>query len=478
MKIILVNTPFQRMTEIMGNSSVFVSPKMPSGLLYIASYISKQGIKNVEVIDAYKEGISVNDLTQSIIDKRPDIVGITCLTSNAGETYEIGKRLKIDSPGTKIVLGNIHADNFPNFYLKSMAADIIVHGEGERTFYNIIRAIENNLPLDSVTGITYVNGTGEPVYKGPNEPINDLDSIPSPYEFDFPYEKYFIPEGHCALTSSRGCVNNCNFCVVHKNGSFRYHSPERVIDEIKCVYQRYGVTSFAFYDPLFIASKKRTYALCEMINKLDFKIKFTGEGHVNVVDHELLKALKGAGCYQLAYGIESGNQHILNIANKKIRLERVKDALQMTKDAGISTYGMFIIGLPGETKKTFEQTLKFAKSLPLDDEQFSIFTPYPGSAFYYDFINKKILRDNFETDQEALDYWERFLPYISFSKNKDPVYAPEGLTVKDLISMQKKAISSFLMRWGHIKWGFYSIRNGQFKNILKAFKSIISLFIK
>ena len=179
--------------------------------------------------------------------------------------------------------------------------------------------------------------------------------------------------------SSRGCVFQCKFCVVHQERRFRSHSPKRVVDEIVDLQEHYDCGCLSFVDPSFVRNKKRVHAVCDEIRRQGIRIPCRYEGHVRMVDRPLLEAMKAAGCVNIAYGIESGSQGMLRTIGKNVDLEHVTEAVRLTQAVGIAASGLFILGLPGETREQMEQTIELAAPLPLDLAQFSMYVPYPGS---------------------------------------------------------------------------------------------------
>ena len=189
------------------------------------------------------------------------------------------------------------------------------------------------------------------------------------------------------MITSRGCPNRCVFCVIHKmcGGFWRARSPKNVVDEIELLFEKYGVKEIHFVDDNLTLDKHRMEEICDEIlhRGLDISWATTNGVHVNTLDEALLRKMKKAGCYSLCIGIESGNPYVLNqLIKKGISLEKVSEVVKSTKRVGMDVNGFFVLGFPGETRKTIEDTIQFAKSLDLDGAYFSIATPYPGTELY------------------------------------------------------------------------------------------------
>ena len=480
MKILLIN-PNNLLEKILGSGKIFASPDVPMGLLYIASYLQKFGY-NVILHDSYLHNDDYEDIITIIKDYNPNIIGISCLTANGKFVFELGQIIKQKYPEKLLVLGNLHASIFSNFYLKNKAADIIVHGEGEVTLYEICEAIKNKTRFEEIKGISFISENKNIVNNINREFIKELDMLPFPYPDNFDILKYprmrSTRRSFLRIVSSRGCVNKCTFCSVHNGKKYRTRSVDNVIEEILLTNEKYNINVYSFEDPLFTADKKRIIKLCEKIIKYKLNIKWVCEGHINYIDEELLKFMKRAGCNGIAFGIESGNQAILDKIKKNTNLKDIEEKIVLTKKYINRVIGLFIIGLPGETEETIKDTLKLSLKLPLSAAQFALFTPYPGCQLYKDLINQnKIIIDE-NNIQELIDSWERYSSYAIFSNNAPyPIYIPDGFTFKELKRYQKKALKNFYFRLSYLlRNRFIYLNVLSLKDTPFLFKSIFRLF--
>jgi radical SAM superfamily enzyme YgiQ (UPF0313 family) len=226
--------------------------------------------------------------------------------------------------------------------------------------------------------------------------IGDLDSMPFPARDLVPYKKYtsLLATSSVVTTmfTSRGCPYKCSFCDrPHLGSVFRYRSAEDVVAEMEeCI--RMGIGEILIYDDTFTVNRQRVMDICNLILKKRLKFRWDIRARVNTVDFEMLKLLKKAGCERIHYGVESGNQGILNILKKGITLEQVRKAFRMTKKVGISTLGYFMIGSPSETRETIMQTINFAIEIGADFAHFTITTPFPGTELYRDALKKGLIK--------------------------------------------------------------------------------------
>jgi anaerobic magnesium-protoporphyrin IX monomethyl ester cyclase len=239
-----------------------------------------------------------------------------------------------------------------------------------------------------------------------------------------------------AMVTSRGCPYRCAYCSKPVFGSrFRARSPEHVVEEIVYLQDRFGVKEIAFYDDTFTLDKKRIHALAEGIIARKLKIAWTCETRVNLVDRELLTHMKRAGCYALAYGIESASPDIIDVLCKDTTIEQVEKAVKGSREAGLQVIGYFMLGSPGETPDTIRQTIEFAKKLKVDFAQFSITTPFPGTGLY----------DVYMQGRKEEISWESFV-YAGTDNPTTPVFESDLLSREDLTYWTRRAYRDFYLR--------------------------------
>lgn len=423
----------------------------PLGLAYLVAVLEKNNV-DVELIDDYVSDIGIEGIIKKVKEKKPGVVGISCLTPSAMEVYTIAKEIKVHRPDTKIVLGNVHASYFAETILKEKIADIIVHYEGEYTLLELVKAIEENKDLESVKGVSFLKGSE--VIRTPSRPfIENLDELPFPAWHRFPIEFYrfpsFVTSDKSALPvlASRGCPSRCIHCSAVKTmgKEYRGRQPSKIIDEIEYLIENFNLKQIVFLDATFALQKKHGMKICdEMISrKISNKITWSCETRPDVVDKELLQKMYEAGCRRICYGFESGIQPLLDALMKGFTLEDSRNAARYTKEIGIKTIGSFIFGTPGETKKTIKQTIQFAKELKLDFVKYHILTPFPGTPFYENLMM---------TNKLDVDIWKKIGSFYPDVGNM--IYVPDGLDRKELIRMQRHATLGFYL---HPKFLFNQI---------------------
>lgn len=363
----------------------------PLGLAYIASYLEKYSFK-VKIIDANALRIEDEKIIETI-ENEPIIVGITAMTPYINSAWRIAQTIKQKFPKTLIILGGHHPSVLPEESLKEEFIDIIVIGEGEETMKELAMAIINkSLSIDQIKGIVYKAGSNEIKYTQPRSLIENLNELPLPAWHLLPFPKKYMPSAYkklpvATIFTSRGCPYGCTFCHAGILGKrFRGRSPENIISEIESLIKYYGIKEFHIADDNFTLDANRVMKFCDLLIKKNLNLPWACVGgiRVNTVNQhpELIEKMTKAGFYRTTIGIESGNQQILNNIQKGITLKQVKEAVKILRKNKIFFGGFFMIGNYGENEKTVADTIRFAKSLPLNYAQIMITTPYPGTKLY------------------------------------------------------------------------------------------------
>ena len=435
MKILLINPP--QATRY---------PQPPLGLEMVAAVLEKKGYL-VKILDLPALRLSENSLPTVISQEKPDIVGITAMTPTINSAVNVAKKVKESNSNVTVVLGGAHATIRPEETLQNAPEiDIVVRGEGEQTTLELVKVLENDASsINQVLGITYREWTG--IRSNPSrQPLSDLDALPFPAFHLLPVGKYRLhpPFGRRSpvmpIITSRGCPYRCIFCSKSVFGKkYRSNSPAYIVDEIRLLNEKFGVKEIKFYDDVFTLDRKRVIDICRQLKEQGIDIPWTCETRVNLVDRELLRVMKDAGCYMIAYGVESGNQVILNNLKKDITLEQAIKAFELTDEAGIETVAYFMIGSPDETPQTIEETMDFAKKLDPDFVQFSMTTPYPGTELF---------RLAFEEGYVS-EKWDEYV-YADLKSVDNPAFETEILSREELGEWNKKAYTSFYLRWSYV----------------------------
>jgi radical SAM superfamily enzyme YgiQ (UPF0313 family) len=383
------------------------------GILYIAGYL-KNALPDleIEIIDLRQKTVTDNDIADIIKKSAPDIVGISAVSMEANLVHSMIKVVKSVNIEIKVIIGGPYATSLSTRAVTDKNVYCCVIGEGEATALEVIKLIKegSTFDLSTIKGIAY-SKDGEYFKTLRREYIEDLDSIPMPAYDLIEISDYFRDFGthsgfqahreYSSIFSSRGCPYKCSYCHDIFGKKIRYHSAERILDEIKILYNKYGVREIHIEDDSFNINKERVKKIFNMIidEGLKIKISFPNGIRVDHVNEEILDLFTKVGVYKLAYGIETASPNIQKDINKNLDLELAKKNIKLTADRGIVTQAFFMLGFLGETMKELKSTIKYAASSDLHMASFSFVIPQPGTPLYYQAIDAGFKFNNLDTDQ-------------------------------------------------------------------------------
>jgi len=448
-------------------------PVLPLGLASIAAYLKDKDV-DISVIDAWAEGLEFEELKSRVSQVQANIVGIYMVSpfyDKAKKTIEVCRKVL---PNSIIIAGGPHPSALPLETLKDIPQlDICAVGEGEITMSELVKGA----PFSTINGIAY-RDKKEIKLTPSREFIKNLDNLPIPSRELFPIKKYKThpPYGrknpYFSMTTSRGCPFQCAYCSkdVFKD-VFRARSPQKVVDEIEELISKYGAKEIHFYDDDFTLDMKRAKGVCDEILKRGIKIIWSCTTRVDLVNENLLKKMKKAGCWLISYGVESGNQKILDKINKGYTINQVISAFEMTRKIGISTLAFLMVGLNGETKQTIQETIDLSKKLKPNFVSWGILIVYPGSRLF------KLIQAGQYSDKLRVLNKEEKLSGTYFGKGNYTVFE-DSLTFEELQTIIKKANREFYLRPQYILQTLMSIRsfsdlNHYIKGGIEVIKSTI-----
>lgn len=432
----------------------------PLGLGYLAACLEREG-HEVRIHDfGLRPEVPVAQEVEEVVAFGPDLVGMTSMTTSHHSLEEAAPLLK-ERLGVPIVVGGPHATTLPQETLRNPQFDYLVYGEGEETLLDLVRALEaEGKGLDAIPGL-YYKRDGE-VRANPSRPlIRDLDALPFPARHLYAWEAYGLrtPDGQPMMTvlTSRGCPYHCSFCFKEIFGrTYRRRSPQNVVAELKEIVDRYGVRHIYFIDDLFTLDARRLQAMMEAFLQEGLDIRWQCLARVDRVTPDLLRLMYRAGCREIHYGIESGNPEILAATAKHIRLEQVRQAVEWTEAAGIASKGYFMLGLPGDTEETMEQTIAFAESLPLTEAMFSIATPFPGTRLWQELVRRRP-EIRYTGDFTRAYYYNSYLseiaPFLNVSEVGDERLSRLAIEARRRFT-EAKARRAYLRAFGE-PWGLW-----------------------
>jgi anaerobic magnesium-protoporphyrin IX monomethyl ester cyclase len=378
-----------------------VYPKL--GVLYVAGFLEQELGIVPDFIDCPAERMDYEGLAERLRRTKPDLVGISTLTFNLIDCWKTVRLLKKIHPQAKVAIGGQHVTLYPSETLGLEGVDYVVHGEGEKVFTHLVSALQRGgkpSELREIAGLGFWDGEDKVVHRH-QDALDDLDrlSMPARHLVDLNRYDHIAAEGDrmATMQTSRGCPAKCLFCDIRMT-KFRRRSPEHVLAELRHLVDR-GIDDIFFVDDTITIDRGRLFEICDLIKKSGMKIHFKVSARVDTVKPAILEALRDAGCYRIHYGVESATPRLLKYLQKQVTPEKVTQAFNWTREAGIGSFAYCMIGIPTETKQEMMNTVDFAISLDPDYAQFSICTPYPRTALYESMLQMGHITE---------DYWRDF----------------------------------------------------------------------
>lgn len=363
----------------------------PLTLLYTAAILEKVGYQ-VMAIDANGFDLKIEEVKRKIRRFKPDLLLTRFAIDTIPQDAEVVKIAKRANPNClTLVHSKIIADSLllQEEVFSKYPVDFLILGDMEVIVPQVAEVLAQNQNPIRIKGLAYFKD-GEIIKTGEAPRIKELDKLSFPaYSLSGGISCYQTGTQRPPFTnvfSSRGCPFSCKFCSSHD--TYQARSPENIADELEWLIRDYNLKNFYFFDDIFTIDQKRASRICQEIIRRKLKLRWSCGTRVDCVSPDLLSQMKKAGCWMIAYGIESGNQKILNRNYKGFTLADVQKAVKQTKKAGIATYAMLVLGLPGETKKTIEKTFKFIEKLNPDYVQYCVAVPFPNTPFFEEYKKK------------------------------------------------------------------------------------------
>jgi len=438
MRILLINPNSRRK---FGKGERVSSIIHPLGLAYLAGILKKEQF-DVKILDAEALNLADEEIIGYIEKYKPNLVGLGAKTPGIYKVFRIAKKIKEKYPKIKIVLGGPHPTALPDESIEKKFVDFVIVGEGEFTMLELVKELNSKKSFEKINGL-FFKKRGKIMKNPRREPITNLDLLPFPVYELLPLNKYISGDSRhkkfVSILTSRGCPGKCLYCnkLVFGNHCFM-RSAENLIEEIEFLVKKYGFKEFHIVDDLFTNNRQRVIDFCNLLIKKRIKIEWKcGNGvRVGTIDLELLRIMKKAGCYSISYGVESGNQEILNKMRKGQTLKQIENAVKLTKKVGLDCVCFFIFGNIGENKKTMRETIEFAKKLNPDFALFSVMVPYPGTP----------IRVIIEKEGRLFEKnWENYDHFVGKA-----VFEHGELKKETMEDMYKKAYKEFYIRPSYI----------------------------
>jgi len=429
MEVLLVNPPdiASKYKDVLG----LTAP--PLGLAYIGAVLEENDVK-VTILDAPALDMDFQGYQRELANKHVDLLGVQTTTPTVKQALAVGKITKELHPECTVTMGGYHATFMPEQVLENDFVDVVVRNEGEYATLELVDAIENDKPLRNIDGINYRDG--DRIVETPKRrPIEDLDALPFPARHLLPMSEYMLfgrKQVLATMICSRGCPMGCSFCAssAMHGRRVRFRSPENAADEMEQVVDDYKVRMVGFMDDTFTLFPKWVDSFCKGIISRGIDVVWGCTARVDRFNKELLSQMWKAGCRTLLFGVESGNQKILDNVQKGTKVGQAKRAFKTAKDIGMHTIASMTLGMPGESKTTIDETIGFAKRVNPDYALFSLATPYPGTKFYELASKMGLIR---------IKDWTHFTLLT-------PVIETVDLTLRELQDTQREAFKEFYLR--------------------------------
>jgi len=422
------------------------SPAPPLGLGYLATALINHGFET-KILDLNNRLNRKRDIVNQIKNYDPDLVGVQVYSRDLQESRDLLGRLRSClKPAVPIVVGGPHPSTMPDQLFDHLdAADYGLMGEAELTLPLLARHLSENpgcLP-EAIPGLVY--RLDHTVRVNPATPPENLDALDFP-AWDamrlkgYPHTEIFgggFYKRAPAMTmlTSRGCPFHCTFCGARRlyGDRVRYRNPERVVDEMEILGNKYGFQELKIIDDNFNATRQHVLEIGEAFARrpVDVSMSFACGLHLRTLDDEVLRTIKLLGGYELMVAIESGSQRVLNLMKKQVDLSEVREKVALIRRHGFKVIFLFILGYPGETPEEIEQSIRLALDLPLDRAHFNCFSPFPGSEIYSQLLEQGRLKNfaarhvHFETMQYSF---------------------VDGLDARQLNRIRQKALLRFYLR--------------------------------
>lgn len=475
MKVLLINI-FRSYGELGGSYSRVLAPMPPITMAYLAAALERAGI-DVEFFDDSLTRGDDAELERVLKRIAPDVVGLSLVTATMAGAPRVIAAVRRHAPRARIVAGNIHAEVYCEPLLRSGQVDIVVIGEGEATFPELVHALDKGTPaLETVPGLSFL-AEGRIVTTPPRTRLADLDTLPFPAWHKFPMHRYRIlsfarvQDPGILVLGSRGCPYNCSYCSLRVMGNVRRkRSAANIADECEWVYEKFGIRQPSFVDAIFPFGKKEglDYA-AELIRRgLHKRQVWITETRTDLVDLELLQALRESGLRRLMFGFEAGDAEELATLKKGASLGNAMKAVEICRKAGIQTVGFFMLGVPGSTRESMQRNIQFARTLDLDFAKYTVFVPYPGTP----------LHDQLEAEGKILapGDWKRYTTYPC--REVPPVYVPDGFTAEEIIALQTKAHLSFYLRPSMIARQLFQVRSLSLHDMADGLRTMATVALR
>jgi len=436
MKIAMTMAPCWRLQFNL--SDLYPVPRL--GIAQIAAACQQNGHETT-LVDVIAEQWEPRQFGQWVMEQEPDVVGISVTILSLREAFALAKEAKKVRPNIQTIVGGPGVGGWSGdelFRYASGSVDFFVRGEGEHAVLQLLSALESHDPLDEVTGLMWKNAAGE-VVENKLHGYLDLEPLPPPDWSQLPMEQYRLhpPLGifpyATMLETARGCSYPCNFCCLSR--PVRTRSIQWIVQQLTELNERYGVREVHFVDPTFTLDRDRTMAICEAIQQLPFLLRWSCKTRVDHIDEPLAAAMAASGCYNIAFGVESGADLVLDKMKKKAAVSKTRETFSICRKHGIRTIAYCLVAGPAETPETVKQTRAFVREIQADYVLYGIVDPDPANA-----LTRQAIQDGQFTREDLAEF------YLGSGPSKLHETTVTGVPVTTAQQWLKQASTDFYLR--------------------------------
>ncbi len=414
----------------------------PLGVMMIAAVAQERGHTDCHVLDMKVEDWTPEQCVEKLFELKPEVVGLSAMTYEAGCMHEVAKLVKERLPEAVVICGGPHPSVADTDVMEDESVDFVVRGEGEFIFADLLDELgKGTTDFTELSGINWRNADGEVIRNPDRSPPQDLDELPFPAWNLIDHSKYYtVPRGgviyahkeFATMFSSRACPWRCTYCHNSYGKTFRERSAEHVLAEIDLLVKDHGVKELVFMDDIFNFRPERAKTIARGLIERDYKLKLTFPNGFrgDILDEELVELLVQAGMYRCMIAVESAVPRIQKVMKKNLKIEKVRKIVEFTAKQGVMVHGAFMLGFPSETREEMEETVKWAASSHFHTAAFFRVIPFKGTELF-----EQVERAGFALPTD----WSAYEPYeteINLSE------VPES----DIDKINKAAYRRFYLR--------------------------------
>jgi radical SAM superfamily enzyme YgiQ (UPF0313 family) len=427
MKVLLIEPPINAFTGL-------VKRGYPIGLCMLAAVAHRDNIAEVKVYDVdksvttpdgldftnqrqhmaqYLEGVNEVShpvwrlLAQALESFQPDVVGITTMTIQYASALQTARIVKEWNHACTVIMGGPHASVMPRLMIEWPHTDMVVKGEGEEAFVEILKRLRaNRRDMGTIPGVLTKENAREA--DAPPQEIECLDDLPFPDRSALMRPENYSPEDMGLILTSRGCPYHCNYCSNFTRKT-RFRSVENVLAEVREVQETFGTKQFMFKDDSFTLRRQRVADFCRQIIAKGIDMLWECTTRLDLLDNSLIGLMKQAGCNRVGVGIESGDDEMLRIYNKRLTKQQIREGVKVLQHSGIFWTGYFMMALPMEAEDQILRTLEFMTELRPSYAAIGVYKPYPGTKLFAMAAELGLVNANVENthffDTNPVDYF-------------------------------------------------------------------------